>query len=621
MAAEQTQPNGGRLGAAMDAAGANVSSREAERLYRLLVEQLTDLSVFVTDPDGRITTWNPGVERVFGYTQDEFVGEHASIIFTRDDIETGQPELEMQRARTDGRSPDVRWHVRKDGSRLFADGILTALYDDNGSLIGFSKIVRDITERKVHEQAVAQLHAELTNILESISDGFIALDGEFRYTYVNAAAERLFGARREERLGRVLWDVYPEAAGTVVEQQYRRAVLNRVPVTFEDYNARSDRWFEVTAYPAPNGGLTALLRDVTDRRRLRNERERLRAALDAANAFLRSADGTIEWWSSGAARLYGWSAEEAVGRRTHELLRTECPRGLPHLEAELRQRGEWSGELAHYRRDGTRIFVASHWVLQQLGTSSFVTEVNNDITPLKQTEELLSRANGALRRSNEELEQFAYAISHDLQAPLRAVTGYADLLAKRYRDRLDTDGREFLGFLRSAAEHMGQLIRDLLAYSQVASAEHTTVELVDADALLKAVIRSLHLDIEDAGAVITSSNLPSIRAERLELMQLFSNLLSNALKYRNVSVPSVIRVSAERTQDGWVFSVRDNGVGIDPAYHERIFGIFKRLHGPEYAGTGIGLAICQKIIERNGGRIWVESAVGAGATFFFTWRA
>ena len=247
----------------------------------------------------------------------------------------------------------------------------------------------------------------------------------------------------------------------------------------------------------------------------------------------------------------------------------------------------------------------------------------------RRSQELLRQANedlerrvaertAALARSNAELEQYAYVASHDLQEPLRTINTMAGLFVKRYRGQLGDDAEELLGYIEGGVRRMHDLINDLLTFSRVMGDEHKVTETVDLEKTLEQVVDVCKPELDAAGAVVTHDALPKLPVEALQLSQVFQNLLSNAIKYRKPEEPPRVHVAARHTATEWTFSVADNGLGIEPEYHERIFGLFKRLHGAQVPGTGIGLAICKRIIERHNGRIWVESTPGAGSTFLFT---
>jgi signal transduction histidine kinase len=233
-----------------------------------------------------------------------------------------------------------------------------------------------------------------------------------------------------------------------------------------------------------------------------------------------------------------------------------------------------------------------------------------------QTEKDLARKVDELARSNADLEQFAYVASHDLQEPLRMVTAYTQLLAERYRGKLDENADKFIGYASEGAQRMQVLIQDLLLFSRVGRTEDR--QRVECDAVIKEVLQTLRSAIEQSGAVVTHSALPAVWANPTQMAQVFQNLIGNAIKFRQKE-PPVISVQAEEADQQWLFSVRDNGIGIAPEYAQQIFVVFQRLHArTEYPGNGVGLAICKKIIERNGGKIWMESQAGAGSTFKFT---
>jgi light-regulated signal transduction histidine kinase (bacteriophytochrome) len=243
-------------------------------------------------------------------------------------------------------------------------------------------------------------------------------------------------------------------------------------------------------------------------------------------------------------------------------------------------------------------------------------ELAKEIVERKRAEERLKETMADLERSNAELERFAYVASHDLQEPLRMVSSYTQLIEKRYKDKLDADAHDFINFAVEGAKRMQQLINDLLAYSRVGT-RGKSFEPTDCEAVLAAAIANLDVAIKENKAKVTHDPLPKVMADEGQLIQLFQNLLDNAIKFHGKKLPRV-HVSAERGENEWVFSVKDNGIGIDPQYFERIFIIFQRLHREEYQGTGIGLAIAKRIVHRHGGQIWIGSEPSTGSTIYFT---
>ena len=271
------------------------------------------------------------------------------------------------------------------------------------------------------------------------------------------------------------------------------------------------------------------------------------------------------------------------------------------------------------RRDGTEfpteVRATDYWI----GGSMYTLAILRDTTIERQAQEVLTKSNAALRRANEDLEQFAYAASHDLQEPLRMITLYSELLTRRYREALPPDAQQLLATITDAAHRINELVNDLLSYTNAASLEASSLPVTNTNLVLSDIHKSLHERIASTETIITSDALAPLRVHRSHLFQLLQNLISNSIKYRTPGEVPRIHVGTVARPDGLIeLSVQDNGIGIAPEYHERIFGIFKRLHTSSVPGTGIGLAICKRIAEYYGGAIGVESEAGKGARFYCT---
>jgi PAS domain S-box-containing protein len=294
---------------------------------------------------------------------------------------------------------------------------------------------------------------------------------------------------------------------------------------------------------------------------------------------------------------------------------------LPEIEEHVANAEPYARDFRMRCKDGSWRWISGRgkvYEQDQDGVPHRAVGVYVDITERKEAEEALRRVMKELERSNRELEQFAYVASHDLQEPLRMVASYTQLLGRRYAGQLDDDADDFIAYAVDGANRMQRLINDLLSYSRVTTRGQPFAP-TDCNAVLAQVRANLDAAIRESGALVTHDDLPTVMADQSQMVQLFQNLIGNAIKFRKPDEPPRVHVSAEESAAGWRFSVRDNGIGIDPRYHEQIFLIFERLHGRgEYPGTGIGLATCQRIVERHGGRIWVASEEGRGAVFQFT---
>ena len=342
--------------------------------------------------------------------------------------------------------------------------------------------------------------------------------------------------------------------------------------------------------------------------------------------FVRDMNDVITYWNRGAQELYGWTPEETLGKRANELLRTIFPAPIDEIRGELLRSGRWDGELEKTKADGTRVAVASRWSLRrdEHGRPAAILETNNDITERKRREEeiqllnqQLARQSAELAGTNKELEAFAYSVSHDLRAPLRHMAGYTELLHKRLSSALDEKGHRYMAMILESAKRMGNLIDDLLAFSRIGRAE-TQKSVVSLEHLVKEALAEVREESDGRDIVWKIGTLPNFYGDRSMLRLALVNLLSNAVKFTRTRPRAEIEVGCTgETRDEVVLFVKDNGVGFDMKYVNKLFGVFQRLHQSDtFEGTGIGLATVQRIVHRHGGRVWAESIIDGGATFY-----
>jgi PAS domain S-box-containing protein len=344
--------------------------------------------------------------------------------------------------------------------------------------------------------------------------------------------------------------------------------------------------------------------------------------------FVRNMDFAITYWNLGAQELYGWAAEDAIGKHSNELLQTVFPAPPEGIHSELLRTGRWEGELKRTTAKGTTVVVAARYALRrdEQARPVAILETSNDITERKRREQEIENLNLELaKRStelesiNKELEAFAYSISHDLRAPLRHMAGYTELLQKRASSALDEKSKHYILMMLDSAKRMGNLIDDLLAFSRIGRAE-TQKTLFSLTQLVREALTEVRQDAEGRDIAWKIGALPDFHGDRSMLRLVLVNLISNAIKFTRTRKQAEIEIGcADGNKDSLVVFVRDNGVGFDMKYVNKLFGVFQRLHDSDvFEGTGIGLATVQRIIHRHGGKVWAEGAVDSGATFYFS---
>jgi PAS domain S-box-containing protein len=531
-----------------------------------------------------------------------------------------------------------------DGEELW--GSITAISrESDGGGLYFDGMVVDVTERKELQRERERSEKKFRAFAETSYDSFYRFDPQGRYTYASPATKRVTGYEPEELLGEQFsTSIHPDDHETAVEAFDR--VLDGDGV--EGLTLKLERKDGTMAHASVNVvpiredgevvGVQGIARDVTERvereRELEYSRKKFRTLLEAAPDAIVIADaetGEIREVNRAAEDLFDRPEEELIGAEHAELhpaeererYRRAFAEALDHPRATFEQfeNGDW---VYAESADGRRVPVEINTRLIELDDRTLIHGIFRDISGRKAREEelrdyrdRLEKTIEDLERSNQELEQFAYVASHDLQEPLRMVSSYLDLLAAEYEGELDEEADEYIEFAVDGAERMRQLINDLLKFSRVQT-HGGEFEPTDPEAAFEEALTNLAVAIDESDAEITRGPLPEVEADRNQLVQLFQNLVSNAIEYAGDGPPQ-IHVEAERRDDAVVFSVADEGVGIDPDQQERIFEIFTRgTRDDDEDGTGVGLAICKRIVHRHGGDIEVDSAPGEGTTFTFT---
>lgn len=595
-------------------------------------------AVITTDAKGYITFLNPVAQALTGWNSDDAMGKSLAVVFhivnehTRAVVESPVTKV-LEKGQVVGLANHTIL-LSKDGREIPIDDSGAPIRNGSGQLLGVVLVFRDITERRSAEDLLASSNAKISDVLESITDGFLALDGKWNFEYVNSAAEKILGRRKEQLVGRTIWQDFPELLGSGLEANLRRVAADRTPSHFDFFYAPLNAWFEFHAYPAHQNGIAVYLNDISDRKHseeaikktgeaLRNNEARFRTAAQATSDLIwtNNSSGQMTGEQSGWTGFTGQSDEEAQGYGWAEAVHPDDAQPtIDEWNRSVFAESPFAFEHRVRRFDGIyRLFsIKALPVRNEDGTIREWVGVHTDITDRRAAEAEIANTNLLLRRSNADLEQFAYAASHDLQEPLRMVSIYSQMLKKKYQGKLDAEADTFIQFAVEGARQMDLLLRDLLAYSQATSEiVKDPVAGVRADKALEKALANLVVAIEEGGAQVSYGDLPVVFMAEIHLVQLFQNLVGNAIKYRSEQSPH-IQVSCRTEGSEWVFLVQDNGIGIEEQYFGQVFGVFKRLHGKKYPGTGIGLAICQRIVDRYGGRIWVQSKPGRGSQFLFS---
>jgi PAS domain S-box-containing protein len=615
-----------------------------ENSFRLLVESVSDYAIMMLDPVGNVVSWNVGAERIKGYRAEEIIGRNNSTFYPAEAVQSGEPERLLRAAANVGRSEDEGWRVRKNGTRFWANVVTTALRDKAGALLGFSKVTRDLSERRKMESALQHVGAYNRSLIEASLDPLVTIGLDGRILDANTAAEAATGRPRVELIGTDFSDYFvdPESARTGYRLAFREGLVRNFPLELRHRDGHViSVVYNAAVYRDEQGkviGVFAAARDVTDRKRAQEaleESERSFRVLaetvpqivwasraDGWNVFINQRWTEYTGMTLEASYGHGWSApiHAEDQKRTWDAWQLAMKNGSTY-SAEARLRRE-DGAYRWWLIRGAPLCDASGKIIKWFGTFT-------DIHDLKTAEQEIQRLNADLERrvfertteleaANKELEAFAYSVSHDLRAPLRSIDGFSKILLVDYYDKLDDEGRDILTRVRRATQRMGQLIDDLLKLSRSTRTEMRR-EAMNLTALAAEVAKEL-VQAEPARAVrwiiapglAASGDPPLVRV-------VLENLLGNAWKFTGAQTDARIEFGSAETERGPAFFVRDNGAGFDMAYVGKLFGVFQRLHAVnDFPGSGIGLANVQRIIHRHGGRVWAEGETNRGATIYFT---
>jgi PAS domain S-box-containing protein len=614
---------------------AEEAARASESLYKELVANARSI-ILKQDASGKITFFNHFAQEFFGFSEEEVLGKTAIETIVPEVASTGtyMPELiEKIIDDPDKYKLNINENIKKNGERVWIEWHNKALYNEEGKHVGHIAVGVDITESLKNKEALRDSEQRFRTIAETIPAMVcITRSSDSIILFTNEYNNKAFGIPGEEIVGTIGPDYYCNTAdrAAMVEAFKRDGFVNNVQLQVKTKDGKPF-WIITSVRPIVYGGQDCMIGasiDITEYKNgeiaLETAREKLQIALENGNTGLWEWDlvNNVVIWDERMERMCGL-APGTFGKTMEAFEELIVEEDLPHTRKSINQalsKGIPFETVFRIKSHPEGIkYLNSKALLNRDkdGKTVSFSGVCFDITGLKKdSESIILKLNEELLRSNNDLQNFAYVASHDLQEPLRMVSSFSQLLLMQYGESLDDRAREYINFSVEGAKRMYDLLNGLLAYSRINTRAHEFTE-VDLKEILELVIHNLSLVIHERDAILQFRELPVVFADRTQMIQLFQNLTNNAIKF-SVEKPDIL-ISTVEEKSHYVFSVNDKGIGIEPQYFERIFKIFQRLlPRDQYEGTGIGLAICRRIVERHGGRIWVESMPGKGSTFFFT---
>ncbi|HDQ03065.1 MAG TPA: PAS domain S-box protein [Deltaproteobacteria bacterium] len=609
--------------------------RSAESVYRTFFENSGAATIIVED-NGIVSFANKQFENLYQAKKTEIEGKIKWTNFVHEDDLDFMKHYHILRRIDSSAVPDhYEFRMINKSNQLRYIVNYESLVPNTKKSI--ASLV-DITERKIAENSLNESEAKYRALFESASDAIILMDRE-RMIDCNQKTLEIFGCTREKLLASKTEKFWPEFQpdGRHTSDyltEYFQSALNGETPTFELKRLRydgSEFEAEMTYTIVTLSGkryLQVIIRDISERKKtekaLIEEEEKYRTLFESAIDTIIIIDNeTIADCNLAALNMFRITREQLIGQKTWKFMPELQPDGLKSREtAKEKTRQAIKGETLFLewrfiRYDSSAFDAELTFNTIILKGQKYFQAIIRDITERKQAARQMKILTEELKRSNTDLAQFAYVASHDLQEPLRMITSFVQLLQRRYHGKLDKEADEFISFAVEGASHMQKLINDLLKYSRVGT-HGKSMEPTNFNIVVTHALSNLSKTIKAADAIINIDHLPTIYADYTQMVQLFQNLISNAIKYRGEKQPEVL-IRATYSDNYWLFSVRDNGIGIEPEHVDKIFVIFQRLHNKtKYPGTGIGLSICKKIVERHSGSIWVESKPKQGSVFYFT---
>ncbi len=606
------------------------------------VIQATPDVVFVKDLQGNFQLINEPFARLFNKKVEDIVGKHMSSIFPPKVCV--QLKIDDAQIIASGESETFEENVFIQGEWRTYLTTKAPYRDIEGNILGVAGFAKDVNylkqiqrqlreangelEKRVQERTreLQKANQQLQRYVENSPMAVVEWNNEFCIQVWSPAAEQMFGWQEQEVCGKCLfkWRFFHEEDAKTIQSTAQvlldggqESEVNSIRNYTKTGKIIHCEWYHSVLFDE-NGkfiSILSLVLDVSERKQAQEARDRF-FDLSMDMMTIANDQGNFLQVNPAVTRILGYTPQEFIAKPCIEVIHPEDREatlaevskllsGIPSLYFESRYRSQ----------DGTYKSLA--WTSVAVPTEGIIYGVARDITERKEAEAALERANLELARSNQELEQFASVASHDLREPVRKVQSFAELLVEGYSDRLDGSAEKYLNYIIDGATRMQTMIQDLLTYSRLGRNE-IALKPTDLEKVLKQVTDDLSITIEENQAQIVWENLPTVLANPSEMMQLFQNLISNGIKFHGEAAPR-IKIQAQLEEGKWLISVQDNGIGINPKFTERIFVLFQRLHSRnKYPGTGIGLAVCRKIVEHHGGKIWIESEVGKGTTFYFT---